>query len=528
MSEAAGSLGSHAVREGTTVVLVLPELLGGTPDPSLLRATLGDPSRPVRALLYLHAGSDDLLANILCRFGIPTEILLGPEAKLPSTELFVAQMLPGTSPQDEVDLAFAFSDVLLVAPEAAGNPAVRAAEEMGKPIVRLGQPIPALPSRKLMIDRLDPDHRTWRRSCGRRLFGRIEQGVLELFAFNWLGRKHGGFAESFKRLRKCCGRGWGPSAYFAPDAWTGFAPDRNARDGSSRIAAWFDAFDRSALYGSYIHRDMVWLEYLGAALAVLLAVAGTLAHSIWLGVAELITLLLVAFMVLWARWTSLLDRWTACRLAAEQLRIARMSLPLLVLPPALATADKPPPGGAHDEGNELDFLALMQVKRIVRDHGLPRREPASSPVDAAKWLHLIVADQIGYHHRNHHKLEHAEHRLLILSQLIFLSALVAVVAHFFLHDAPWLILFTAAGPAFAAALHGTGTRLGIVHRTALSAEMERELARIDNGLTGMIDAGPPAANWRDVRRLAAAATETMGRENTSWHGLVRRYRDELP
>jgi hypothetical protein len=103
-----------------------------------------------------------------------------------------------------------------------------------------------------------------------------------------------------------------------------------------------------------------------------------------------------------------------------------------------------------------------------------------------------------------------------------------VVAHFFLHHAPWLILFTAAAPAFAAALHGTGTRLGIVHRTALSAEMERELARIDESLTGMIDAGPPAANWRDVRRLAAAATETMGRENTSWHGLVRRYRDELP
>ena len=528
MSETADSPGSHAIQEGTTVVLLLPELLGGTPDPALLRASLGDTSRPIRALLYLRAGSDDALAKTLAGFGLPAEVLLGPEAKEPSTNLYIARMLPGTSAQDEIDLAFAFSDVLLVAPEAAENPAVRAAEELGKSIVRLGQAIPTLPSRKIMIDRLDPDHRTWRRGCGRRLFGRVEQGVIELFAFNWRGRKHGGFAESFKRLRRCCGRGWGPAAYFAPDNWPDLAPDRNARDRSSRIAAWFDAFDRSALYGSYIHRDLVWLEYLGAALAVLLAVAGTLAHWIWLGVAELVILGLVAAMVLWARWTSLLDRWTACRLAAEQLRIARMSLPLLVLPPALATADKPPPGGAHSKGSDFDFLALMQVKRVVRDHGLPRREPSASPVDAAKWLHLIVADQIGYHHKNYHKLEHAEHRLLLLSQLIFLSAVVAVVAHFFLHHAPWLILFTAAAPAFAAALHGTGTRLGIVHRTALSAEMERELARIDESLTGMIDADPPTANWRDVRRLAAAATETMGRENTSWHGLVRRYRDELP
>jgi hypothetical protein len=143
-------------------------------------------------------------------------------------------------------------------------------------------------------------------------------------------------------------------------------------------------------------------------------------------------------------------------------------------------------------------------------------------------VHLIVADQIGYHHDNHHKLERAEHRLLSLSQSIFLIAVVAVVAHFFLHHAPWLILFTAAAPAFAAALHGTGTRLGIVHRMALSAEMERGLASIDKGVTDMIRADPPTANWRDVRRFAAAATETMGRENTSWHGLVRRYRDELP
>jgi hypothetical protein len=528
MSEAAGSPGTNVAGEEKIVVLLLPELLGGSPDAGLLRATFGDKSRTIRALLYLRAGANPSLANILPELGIETEVLLGPDANEPAIKAFVARMLPGTSAQDEVDLAFAFSDVLLVAPEAEQNPAVLAAAEMGKPIVQLGKSVGPLPSHKIDIDRLDPDRRTWRRAYGRRMFGRIEQGVLELFAFNWRGRKKRGFAESFKRLRKCCGTGWGPGAYFAPDSWPDHAPDSNARDQSANIVAWFDAFDRSALYGSYIHRDLVWLEYLGAAFAVLLAVAGSLNHSKWWGAVELVTLLLVAFMVLWARWTSLLDRWTACRLAAEQLRIARMSLPLLVLPPGLATADKPPPRSARQKDTQFDFVALMQVKRLVRDHGLPRLGPSVSPVTAAKWLQLIVADQLEYHHRNHHKLHHAEQRLLVLSQLIFASALIAVLAHFRWHEASWLILFTAAAPAFAAALHGTGTRLGIVHRTALSTEMELELARIDGALKAMIEADPPTANWRDVRRLAADAAETMGRENTSWHGLVRRYRDELP
>ena len=536
MIETAAASRSHPAGDAKIVVLILPELLGDEADPAPLRATLVDPSHAIRVLLYVRDTNGDALAKKLHELGVETEILLGPDAKEPSTAAFAARMLPGTSPTDEIDLAFAFSDVVLVGSKSAQSPFARAAVELGKPIVVPGKPVPPLPSRRIVTRRIDPDHSSWRRAWGRRMFGRIEQGLMELLAVNWLERKPR--TESFKRLRRCCSRKWGPGAYFAPDEWSQLAPDRTAADPSSKIVAWFDLFDRCALYGSYIHRDLVWLEYLGAALAVLLAVAGHLSESEWWSVGEFLTLALVAFMVLWARGTGLLDRWTACRLAAEQLRIARMSLPLLVLPPALATADKPPPGSPPDKESEFDFVALTQVKRIVRDQGLPRRDPAVSPVQAAKWVHLIVADQVTYHHRNHHKLERAERTLLFLSQTIFLMAVVAVVAHLvaahflvprFLHEAPpWLLLFTAAAPAFAAALHGTGTRLGIVHRTALSAEAELELARIDRALTALIEAQPPTADWRDVRRLAFAATDAMGRENTSWHGLVRRYRDELP
>jgi hypothetical protein len=107
--------------------------------------------------------------------------------------------------------------------------------------------------------------------------------------------------------------------------------------------------------------------------------------------------------------------------------------------------------------------------------------------------------------------------------------MIAVLVHFCWHN-KWLLLLTAAGPAFAAALHGAGTRLGIVHRAALSLDMERDLKRIGISLKKLIDDLPPVEQdaWREVRRLAFEAANAMGQESTSWHGLVRRYRDELP
>jgi hypothetical protein len=165
----------------------------------------------------------------------------------------------------------------------------------------------------------------------------------------------------------------------------------------------------------------------------------------------------------------------------------------------------------------------------VRDQGLPRLEPAPTPAQAARWLQWIIDDQTAYHHRNHHKLERAEGRLRFVTQAFFAIAMIAVLVHFCSH-ARWLLLLTAAGPAAAAALHGAGTRLGIVHRAALSLDMERELKQIGAALKRLIDNPPPVEldAWSELRRLAFQAANAMGRETTSWHGLVRRYRDELP
>src|SRR5262249_53430127 len=157
----------------------------------------------------------------------------------------------------------------------------------------------------------------WGRACARRMCGRIEQFLLELLALNWRGKKERGIAESSKRLRKCLGPSWAPASYFAPPSWPAMEPDRSVTE-SSAILACFDWLDRSALYGSYIHRDLVWLEHLGAAFAVLAAVAGPLSHDHHLGwgIAELVILGIVAAMVILVRRRELQDRWTACRLGA--------------------------------------------------------------------------------------------------------------------------------------------------------------------------------------------------------------------
>jgi hypothetical protein len=520
---------SDSTEDSFGVVLLVAEALGDLLDLDRLRATLAGRPRAARVLLSLTRDSGHELADALAELALDLQILLAADAAHPPTKARCLHAPPGMSANDQTEFALALCDVVVVAPAADRHPVGRLAAKLGKPIVAPGDRLPVRAA-EAFAHGLDPEL-----SRRRRVNGRVEQWMIESLAFAWSGWTRAGCAESWKRLRRCLGSGWGPAPYFAPDAWRELAPDRAAIDAAAPIVRGFEATDRSALHGSYIHRDIVWLTHFGAAFAVFAAVAGyVIGPAVFWGILEIATLVAVAVAVYRARTSGLQDRWTACRFAAEQLRIARMSLPLFVLPPALATADTPQPGHGDSE-DQIEFRALAEVKRVVRDQGLPQLDPAFSPKQAAAWLRLIVSDQLEYHRRNHRKLEHAEARLRRLTQFIFFIAVIAVLVHLIelspmlhRHD-DWLLLITAAGPALAAALHGAGTRLGIVHRAALSEDMERELRAIDASLLEFLNAPKDTAEaWREVRALAYEAANAMGRENTSWHGLVRRYRDELP
>src|SRR5262249_14339927 len=157
---------------------------------------------------------------------------------------------PGMSANDQTEFALALCDVVLVAPGADEHPVARTAEKLGKPTVAPGASLPPLEP-ETFAHGLDPEL-----SSRRGINGRVEQWMVEALAFAWSGWTRAGCAESWKRLRRCLARGWGPVPYFAPDAWRDLSPDRAAVDPSAPIVAAFEAMDRSALHGSYIHRDI--------------------------------------------------------------------------------------------------------------------------------------------------------------------------------------------------------------------------------------------------------------------------------
>jgi hypothetical protein len=538
MSSAASASQPCGASTERLVVLLVPSVVGVAADEASLRATLANAPVPPRALLCLVDDTGDRLAKILDEIGVETQILLGPHVKAPATRAFIARALPGTSAKDQTELALALSDLVVVASTSEQTSFTDTVRELGKPMIQPGTALPPLPRATFAHD-LDPARQGLWRALGRRVCGRVEQFLLETFAFNWRGWRKGGIGNSLRQMLKCFGCSWGPSPYFAPPSWPDSAPDQSTRLRSSKIISQFNLLDCCALYGSHLHRDLIWLENLGAALAVFAAVMGYLTTTHVKGdfelltwdqveffgwsTVELLTLGLIAFMVIRARRSVLHERWAACRLAAEQLRIALMSMPLLVLPSAFATADVPSTGGGI---KEFGFLALSEAKRIVRDHGLPRLDPALTPAQAADWLQLIVKDQITYHRTNHAKLKQAEWTLHWLTRLIFVGAVAAVLAHFFVAT-KWLLLGTAAAPALAAALHAIWNRLGIADRTRLSDGVERDLKQIDDELTDVKVMPPDEDVWRKIRRLAFRAAGVMGRENTSWHSLVHRLEHEL-
>jgi hypothetical protein len=519
----------------TSVVLLAPELFPTPPDQPALHTTFTHPHRPTRLLVRLAAPTDLALAEALAHAGVAVELLVPAGMVLPPTPLPLARMPPGSTESDTDELALALSDALLADANPPDLPLVRLAHQLTKPLLTPGKQ-PAVPpgSRRSMTHHLDPEQSGWHRAL-RRYWGRWEQFYLELFAFNWKGRQHGGIATSSRRLRGCLfSRKWEHTPYFAPEtpeSWKDLAPDRAAIDPTTPIVATFDRLDRSALHGAYIQRDLAWATHLVAAFAVLFAVAGSiglfpaLPDWVW-PVGELLALFIVVVATVFSRSVALQDRWTACRFGAEQLRIARMCLPLLVVPSALCSVDEAPKG-------DDSLRALAEVKRAVRDQGIPRLSPTPSPIDAAKWVELVVTDQRTYHRNNHRKLHCAEQRLNGLTIILFVMAFIAVCWHLAswylaMGDNKYLLLVTAAGPAFAAAVHGIATRLGFVHRIQLSQDAERELSPILDEL-GKVIANPsaPEPTWITVRKLAFRAAEAMGRETRSWHSQVRRQKDEF-
>lgn len=538
----------------TLVILITCETLGDLPDEASVIGSIRQAEKPVRVIMSVTENSGLPLAHRMSRHDIEVELLLGPAVRdQPPLGVHFARFPWLADSKDQDEFALALSDVMIVDPARHSHALVRRALELGKPVIAPGAGLPALPEFRSVGARLDP--LAPQRTRHRHYFsGRLEQFSIELLGL--LVPQEDSFRVRLKRVADCLRFNgvWGPKSWFPRDC-ENYAPDARAYEASSPLVTRFVALDRSAVLGAYRHRDLTWIAHFGAAWAVLAAVAGAIVllrtphggatpgyaehASLWTvvwAIVELLLLLVVLGIVFYLRRGGLRDRWTACRLGAEQLRIARMCLPLLVLQRALISPDEWP-GSRPLAGAALDLTrdVLSEVKRAIRAHGLPRPDPGNDTRKAACWVKCIVDDQILYHERNHRKLECAERSLRLIADGVFLLAFAAVVVELASHywpclpGGPWLLVLTAAGPAFAGAFHGAATRLAITDRIALSQGMEQELRPIQRALHEVIHRPVlNAKDWGETRGLAFRAADAMGRENQSWLGLVRLQRDTLP
>ena len=515
----------------TLVVLLMPELLGPTPDFPALARSFATAAGPVRALVVLRQVCPPALMNWLQSHQIARQLLVQYDVPVPDTADRVAKMPPGSTMTQLYDLALAWSDFVMVAPDLSNDNETKAllnhAERLHKHVCPPGCTRIQLTVRPSVARGLDPEH-PGRLGVFVGRAGRLEQFWLEVFARGWPCDEDR--RERERRLwKEHLTQRLTLKAHFAPLGWEGALSDMAARDQSAPIVAAFERLDRSALFGAHLHRDMLWFVYGCAAIAVFVAVLGGLLESGHkaTGIIELVALLLVGGPIFTARRLQLQERWTASRLAAEQLRVARLCLPLMILPPALSSSEQLP--HEHGMAAQFTFDALSEVRRAVRDQGVPSRAPDSSLRSAIGWLKLMVLDQIGYHRDNHRKLEHAEHRLTFLTQFVYFASFTAVCVEL-VAELHWLLLITAAGPALAAALHGVSGRLSIVNRVELSRETEGNLLKIDRDIDALAAdaAADCATGWTRLRALAFEAADIMGRETRNWHGLLRRSKEIVP
>src|SRR5262249_12020519 len=91
---------------------------------------------------------------------------------------------PGMTPDDQNEFALALCDVVLVAPGSEQHPVARTAARLGKAVTAPGAALRLL-THKVFPLGLDPESPGWR-TLGR-INGRLEQAILELWAFGWFG-----------------------------------------------------------------------------------------------------------------------------------------------------------------------------------------------------------------------------------------------------------------------------------------------------------------------------------------------------
>ena len=300
----------------------------------------------------------------------------------------------------------------------------------------------------------------------------------------------------------------------------------------------FNWSDRIANIAAGFHRDLTWVLYLFAALAVFSAIAGSIklwpgGNSIFWSLFELLLISAIAALVLISRRAKWHSKWLSHRFLAEQLRYARAGLPFAVFQKPLVLS---PYKVERDSRGELKIHLRSAEQWILQRQLIEVALPeANSPgafhfsrhaVEATLYLQKILDGQIKYHQASHRKYHKLAHKLHTLTSIFFAITFAAVISHLFWHP-EWLLLFTGALPAFAAAIHGIITQNELRKLDLLSSAMARELKNISEAIDEALKERD-STQWLRLRGLAAKAIGAMSNVSEEWHDLIREREATLP
>ena len=355
---------------------------------------------------------------------------------------------------------------------------------------------------------------------------------------------------------------WGPAKPKEDEKKHPIHPIHPIKEPSNYLGANFEQADIKANVASGRHRDLQWLLYGCSALAVFTAVAGHI--HLWMEEAHLwalLELVLIGVIIagfLYAGKKDVHHLWLRERFIAEQLRYARMGYPLMIFsrlfyqPAQIDGSSKKTSIGSPD--------IVQHVQRVLIREGLPQPKegnvyvPSKYTNTLAKYILDIVNDQCDYHRNNgndqcnNHKdaiksKAMLHHRLERIAILLFVMTGIAIVLHLSIH-AEWLsryvLIFTAALPAMAAAIHGVLTKMEFKRlaqqHTNTFKKLENIISLLEELYPDVDQSGPQVTDnsepewlrFRRLQQLALHAASTMSDENRQWQELLSNQDTEIP
>lgn len=286
------------------------------------------------------------------------------------------------------------------------------------------------------------------------------------------------------------------------------------------------------------HRDVTWLLYSLSTLAVFSAVAGVIElgqlPSWFWPITELVSIIAILVSYGLSTRLNLHGKWLFHRFIAEQLRYTRLGFPLLTFQEPLLAPFRKVSGGKSMARISLISAETWLFKRTVVASGLPQLvnnsvyQPDKICTFLKDYVGGVINDQHKYHLDTYKTLHRLEHRLHGLTKWAFVSTVIAVSGHFVIH-AEWLLIFTAALPALAAAIHGVITMNEMGRVGHLSNHTYHQLEHLAESITRLDQLNLDDARYFvQLRNITHESASVMSNVNRQWQDLIEFQSISLP